>query len=58
MNVKYNHKGKELILEETRDNISFLFELLSVCITSKAIKIVLNSKEDLLLYISLSQESN
>ena len=54
MNVKYNHRVKELILEETRENISFLFELLLVYITTKTIEILLNSKDDLLLCMSLS----
>ena len=36
----------------------FLFELLLACITTKIIEIILNSKEDLLLCMSLSQASD
>ena len=49
MNVNGDHRAKEPILEETRENIGISFELLSMHITTKTIETILNSKEDLLI---------
>ena len=58
LNIKCDYRAKELISEEIKESISFPFKLLLAYITTRTMKIVLNSKEDLLLCISPSQAGN
>ena len=55
MNTKYDYQVKELILQESRSIVPFLFELQSPYVTLKINQLTLNIKESILIAILLSQ---
>ena len=47
LNIHCNTRAKELIINEIRENISFLFQLNSVYISKRNAKGILNSIEEI-----------
>ena len=58
LNIHFNTKTKELIINKVRENISFSFQLNSVYVSKRNAEGILNSTEEIEIEITLKTTSN